>query len=1548
MAGLEVFLLGSPRILCDGSPIEFDARKNLALITYLGVTRECHNREALVTLLWPESEPSRTRAILRRNLSVLKKALSDEYLLVDRETVGLNFEKSIWSDVLQFHQLVTSWKKHRHSQDEICPECMPSLAEAVRLYRGDFLEGFSLSDSSNFDDWQFLQTEGLRQELATALERLVRGYSALGRYKSAIPHAQRWVALDPMHEPAQRYLMRLYAWSGQRAAALRQYEECQKILQKELGVAPEDETTRLFEVIKAKQVLPPPEDRLVTSTQPTVLNNRYRLDEELGRGGRGVVYRAYDNLLDRDVAVKVVSAGILDSEGRARLLREAQLVARLNHPNIIDLYDAGEADGLSFIVMERVEGESLAESKPDSLDEILAITRQICSALEYAHENGIVHRDLKPENVIITSDGTVKLTDFGLASPVASRVTREGMVFGTVFYLAPELALGRPFDGRADLYALGAMLYELTTGSLPFTADDPMAVISQHLHIPIVPPRARKADIPPALDDLITRLLSKNPEDRPTSAIEVLQLLDNPRILDREAVPAEELFVLKRIGRGRLVGREVELGEARGLWSLVGTGQGQMLLISGEPGIGKTRLVRELATQVQVLGGRVLMGSCYAEGSVPYAPFAQILRGALEGRVGDALDLPEFVLASVLTLAPDLRLDYQKVQPEPTLNDPRAEQRRLFENLTICFAALSHRAPLLLILEDIHWADSATLSLLRHLARHAQGRRIMIVATYREVGSEGAPALYETLLDLHRERLALRLKLPRLNREQTREMLEVLFYEEITPDFLEGIYQETEGNPFFIEEVCKALVDSGQLYFADGRWHRPRMEELGIPRSVQVAIQSRVRVLPAYAQEILRLAAVLGREFDYETLASALAALPGSEQFQKGGYLIEALESAEQAQLINHISVEGGGTYAFVHTLIPTTFIESTRKLQRQQLHHCAAAAIEARHPDDFEALAHHYNQAGDIKKAANYLFKAGDRARILYAHQEAISNYRQALEFLKKVGDTEQVAHTLMKLGLTYHNAFDFKAARQTYQEGFVYWQRVADEKIRTPDLPPHASRTLRVTAFEPRTLGLGLSMDLPSHVVLDQIFSGLVEVSPDLGLMPDIAQSWEVFEGGRNYVFHLRNDARWSDGVPVTAQDFEYAWKRILDSRDQRWHVWLLDIKHARDYHQGLLRDPEPLGVRALDDFTLAVELEGPTSYFPYLMAFLAGYPMPRHVVEVHGDAWAEFDNIVTNGPFRLVSWKRGESLALERNPTYYGRFKGNLERVECSFLSGQPSKSLQMYAEHNLDICGGLPLAVFASARQRFAGEYLLGPWMSTDFLGFDVRRPPFNDLRVRRAFGLATDRETLSDVILRGYAFPATGGFLPPGMPGHSPGIGLPYDPDAARSLLAEAGYPGGRGFPTIDCLARDDPGHDLACKYLQAHWLENLGVEITWNRVEWASFYELMSKGTPHLWMVGWYADYPDPDDVLRVQWWLGFGGWHNEVYNKLVEDARRVMDQAERMRMYQQADKILIEDVPVLPLSYGCFHMLVKPWVRNLFTSPLKWWSWKDVIIEDH
>jgi predicted ATPase/DNA-binding SARP family transcriptional activator len=255
MARLELFLLGTPRLERDGVPLEFDTRKILALVAYLAVSGlntegSRLSRDSLTALLWPELEPSRARAVLRRNLSLLRSALEGEWLVVDRQTVGTDPGTEFWLDVDQFTRQVNAWQAHGHPQDQICPRCLESLTEAVALYQGDFLEGFSLRDSVEYDDWQFFQAEGLRQELASALQRLVHGYSAHGDLWAALPYARRWLALDPLHEPAHRQLMQLYAETGQRSAALRQYQECVRILSEQLDLAPSEETTALYEQIR--------------------------------------------------------------------------------------------------------------------------------------------------------------------------------------------------------------------------------------------------------------------------------------------------------------------------------------------------------------------------------------------------------------------------------------------------------------------------------------------------------------------------------------------------------------------------------------------------------------------------------------------------------------------------------------------------------------------------------------------------------------------------------------------------------------------------------------------------------------------------------------------------------------------------------------------------------------------------------------------------------------------------------------------------------------------------------------------------------------------------------------------------------------------------------------------------------------------------------------------------------------------------------------------------------------------------------------------------
>jgi eukaryotic-like serine/threonine-protein kinase len=475
-----------------------------------------------------------------------------------------------------------------------------------------------------------------------------------------------------------------------------------------------------------------------------------------------------------------------------------------------------------------------------------------------------------------------------------------------------------------------------------------------HLWCPLAP----TDDVPPALDRLILRLLSKQPADRPASAADVLPALEN--VTSPELVFQPELPLLDRIARGRLVAREQETAVANSLWQRARNGDGQTLLISGEAGIGKTRLVQELKVQAEINRGRALWAECYAEGSAPYAPIMQILTQLGQSGTLTALDLPEYAANGLLTIAPTLQPLFPDLSPT-RLQDPQAEQQRLLDSVLTLLTMLAAQTPLLLVVDDAHWADSSSLNLLRYLARRGRGLRLLLVLTYREVELNEARGLNELLFDLQRERLSSRLKLKRLTPEQTRDLLATLFAEEITPEFLQGIYQETEGNPFFVEEVCKVLIESGQLSRQDGRWQRPPdMADMRIPQSVRLAIETRVTKLPQSVQEVLHLASVVGRRFEFDLLYQ-MAELDEDN-------LIEALEQAERAQLIQEVSAEGGGRFSFAHALIPTTLAEGLSGLRRRRLHRRVAAVIEERNPHDYEALAHHYEAAAEREKAIHYL----------------------------------------------------------------------------------------------------------------------------------------------------------------------------------------------------------------------------------------------------------------------------------------------------------------------------------------------------------------------------------------------------------------------------------------------------------------------------------------------------------------------------------------------------------------------------------------------------
>lgn len=748
----------------------------------------------------------------------------------------------------------------------------------------------------------------------------------------------------------------------------------------------------------------PDEIRTSVPAPGTILRERYRLDSELGRGGMGTVYRATDLELQREVAVKVLSATAQNSDARERLVREARAAAALNHPHIVTIHDVGESGGFPFLVMELIAGPRLSQARPTDLSRVVGIAVQICAALEHAHENNIVHRDLKPDNVLLSgssSTSTVKLADLGLALPAyGARISRAGVIVGTAAYMAPEQALGQTVDGRADLYALGVLLYELTTGRVPFTGDDPLTIVSQHVHAPVVPPRVVRSDIPRALETIIVKLLAKDPQQRFNSAAEVrAALLASLDGKDDSAASdtAGTVAILDALSRGRLVGRNNELTEARELWQRAREGRGHGVLLSGEPGAGKTRLAREITIQAAVDGALVLSGGCYEyEAATPYLPFVEAFRRwAREETNDDKLrELLGDAATQIAKLAPEIET---RLGPFPERQALAAHEERLlfFDAVAHVFSNIARKQSLLFYADDLHWADRGTLWLLSHLLRNLRDARVLIVGAYRETELDRAHPLAKSLVDWNRERLITRIVLRRFNESETGDQLGALLGERVSGEFAVAVHRETEGNPFFVEEVLKALIERGSVRRESGRWHRCDMAQLLIPQSVKEAIGHRLDRVSQNCNDVLRVAAILGKVFTFEELSAA------AEQTED--VLLDALDEAANAQLI---AAGSGDSFSFTHDKIREVLYEELNPIRRRRLHRHVAEGLERRcekAPCAVEKLAHHYIQAGDHERGLRYAKQAAAEAAKVFAFDEAIAAYGRARDCAEALGLTQE-----------------------------------------------------------------------------------------------------------------------------------------------------------------------------------------------------------------------------------------------------------------------------------------------------------------------------------------------------------------------------------------------------------------------------------------------------------------------------------------------------------------------------------------------------------------
>jgi eukaryotic-like serine/threonine-protein kinase len=767
---------------------------------------------------------------------------------------------------------------------------------------------------------------------------------------------------------------------------------------------------------------------LPSRTMPTSFaSGRYLVKRFLGEGGKKRVYLAHDTLLDRDVAFALIKTEGLDQAGRDRITREAQAMGRLGtHPHIVSVFDLGEEpprlpgeqDSVAgpreyellrqpFIVTELMGGgdvEGLIEKAPEHrppLERTLEIGIEVCQGLEFAHRHGIVHRDLKPGNVWLTTDSIAKLGDFGLAVAIdKTRLTQAGMMVGTVSYMPPEQATGGAVTPRSDLYSFGAMLYELVTGRPPFVGDEAVAIIGQHLNTAPVAPSWHNAEVPPGLETMVLRLLEKDPAKRPQSAAEVREALEHVR---RQTVELEARQAGSTNGatdvitatsdnplyRRVFVGREQELKQLQAAVDGALSGRGALAMVVGEPGIGKTAVCEQLATYVTLRGGLTLTGHCYEEGSLslPYLAFVEALRSYASSRP------PEELRSQLGTAASDLARIVSEVRerlavdPRPP-GDPEEDRWRLLQAVSGFLRNAATVQPLLLVLEDLHWADQGTLDLLVHLSRNLQGARLLVIGTYRDVEVDRSHPLSAALAELRRGSEFGRVLLRGLGTPEVQRMLEAITGETVPGSLAESIHRQTEGNPLFVQEVVRYLVEEGHLGHGQGA---AALSSIAIPEGLRDVIGRRLSRLSPECNRVLAVAGVIGREFGLETLHAVVEL--DEEQ------VVSSLEEALHIGVLEEQSRPGSIRYRFAHAFFRQTLYEELIAPRRLRLHQQVAAALERQYAGRLEEhaaeLAEHFAQStdrDDLAKAVQYGELAAERAMSVYAYGEAVRHLEQAL----------------------------------------------------------------------------------------------------------------------------------------------------------------------------------------------------------------------------------------------------------------------------------------------------------------------------------------------------------------------------------------------------------------------------------------------------------------------------------------------------------------------------------------------------------------------------
>ncbi|HWQ62610.1 MAG TPA: peptide ABC transporter substrate-binding protein [Negativicutes bacterium] len=493
-----------------------------------------------------------------------------------------------------------------------------------------------------------------------------------------------------------------------------------------------------------------------------------------------------------------------------------------------------------------------------------------------------------------------------------------------------------------------------------------------------------------------------------------------------------------------------------------------------------------------------------------------------------------------------------------------------------------------------------------------------------------------------------------------------------------------------------------------------------------------------------------------------------------------------------------------------------------------------------------------------------------------------------------------------------------------------------------------------EPETLDPRKSTGSPEAICEAQIFEGLTTLNDKDAPVAGAAEKWEIAADGLTYTFHLRANARWSNGDPVTAHDFEYAWKTALSpALGCKYAYQLYYLKNGESYNKGQAT-ADAVGVKALDGRTLQVVLEKPTPYFLTLTAFHTYYPVHRATVAA-GDNWAaDPRTLIGNGPFRVTSWVHNSKIEFAKNEFYWDAAAVRMAKMEFN-LTDSATTELNMFENNQIDMGGNVPPSEIPRLFKE--GKLKIYPLLATYFYSFNVTKPPFDNVNVRRAFTLAIDRAAIVKNVTRAGQQPAQA-WVPPGLADAAPVSDFRQaggdffrdnDVETARRLLAEAGYPGGRGLPPVTLIYNTSEGHKAIAEAVQEMWRKNLGVGVTIANQEWKVFINARTKGDYQVARHGWTGDYLDPMtfiDMFTPDSGNNDPQYKNPAYEELVRRAKESNDQALRLRLMHQAEQILMDDAVIAPVYFYTNALLVKPNVKGYVRSVTGLIYFKEAYVE--